>query len=58
VQYAGSVELEIRPEPTPEERAAIVAALAELLRQEADGHGAWWEAGVREAVEGEPEERD
>ena len=44
--------VEIRPEPTPEEREAIVRALAAL-----DGRGdhvsAWWEAGVRESVEDE-----
>jgi hypothetical protein len=42
--------VEIRPEPTPEEREAILRALAEL-----DGSGeprsAWWNAGLREALE-------
>ena len=45
---------EIDPEPTPEEREALLAALAAL-----DGErppSAWWAAGVREAVEEEPEE--
>lgn len=49
------MSVEIRPEPAPEERAAILRALAAL-----DGHeeqtSAWWQAGVREAVEIEPEE--
>jgi hypothetical protein len=46
-------ELEITPEPTAEERAAIEAAVAELLD---DGQGdeappgAWWRAGI-EATE-------
>jgi hypothetical protein len=43
--------VEIRPEPTPEEREAIVRALAE-----ADGEAppsAWWAAGVSEATEPE-----
>jgi hypothetical protein len=41
--------VEIRPEPTREEREAILRALAEPAR---DGQpSAWWEAGVREAVE-------
>ena len=49
------MQVEIRPEPTPEERAAILRALAEL-----DGHdkqpSGWWQAGIRETVEGDPEE--
>jgi hypothetical protein len=44
------VEVEIRPEPSPEEREALLQALAV-----ADGAGdeasPWWEAGIREAVE-------
>jgi hypothetical protein len=47
------VQLEITPEPTPEERAALEQAVEHALREESDGPGAWWEAGVREAVEGE-----
>ena len=43
------VELEITPEPTPEERAAIQAALAELLGALSRPRGAWWEAGVADA---------
>ena len=42
------MEVEIRPEPTPEEREAILRALAEL-----DGDSQpseWWVAGVRESV--------
>jgi hypothetical protein len=45
--------LEITPEPTAEERAAIEAAIARLL----DGEqidavpGAWWQAGIVEATE-------
>jgi hypothetical protein len=46
--------VEISPEPTPEEREALLAALSRL-----DGNpsaaSAWWEAGIREAVEEEPE---
>ena len=46
------MELEITPEPTPEERAAILAALAALAgRGRTQGPGAWWEAGLRENVE-------
>jgi hypothetical protein len=49
--------LEINPEPTPDERKAIEQALAALAepngRPPADGRGAWWRRGVREAVEDE-----
>jgi hypothetical protein len=45
--------LEIRPEPTPEEAAAIEAALRklELDEQGRNGHGPWWEAGVAENLD-------
>jgi len=45
---------EIRPEPTPEEREAILRALAELDGETEEAE--WWAAGVREVVE--PEETD
>lgn len=45
------MELEITPEPTPEERAAIVAAIEALDAERARGPDAWWEAGLRENVE-------
>jgi hypothetical protein len=48
--------VEIRPEPTPEEREAILRALAEADR--AAEPPAWWRAGVREAVDGSPDEPD
>jgi hypothetical protein len=41
--------IEITPEPTPEERAAIEAALEQAEADEAQS--AWWEAGLRESVE-------
>jgi hypothetical protein len=48
------VELEIRPEPTPQERAAILVALERLLadipRPPAD-LSAWRAAGVRENLD-------
>jgi hypothetical protein len=40
------VELEISPEPSPEEREAIAAALAELEEQGAPSRGPWWTAGL------------
>ena len=49
------MDLEISPEPTPEEREALLAALARLNGR-AGGGSAWWEAGIRESVEEEPEE--
>ena len=45
--------VEITPEPTPEERAAILAALEELRAEEERGPSRWWEAGLRESVEDE-----
>ena len=47
--------VEFSPEPTPEEREALVLALA-ALDGRADGGSAWWETGIRESVEEEPEE--
>jgi hypothetical protein len=47
------VELEIRPEPSPEEHAAIVAALEELRRDGAAApyRSGWRDAGIRENLE-------
>jgi hypothetical protein len=42
--------VEIRPEPTPEEREALLAALSRLDGKP-NAASAWWEAGIREAVE-------
>jgi hypothetical protein len=50
------VAVQITPEPTPEEREALLRALAELDDPDSDGVSPWWEAGIREAVEDEPEE--
>jgi len=46
------VELEITPEPSPEERVAIEAALA-AGREQAGEPGAWWTAGLPETDEDE-----
>ena len=46
----------ISPEPTPEEREALLRVLADLDHGHADGASPWWQAGIREAVEDEPEE--
>ena len=50
------MEVEIRPEPTHEERAAIIAALESLAEADAAGNGPWWKAGLRENVLEEEED--
>jgi hypothetical protein len=48
------MNVEITPEPTPEERAAIVAAVEQLRAEEEErGPGGWWETGLRENVDEE-----
>jgi len=42
--------IEISPEPSPEERDAILRAAA-ALRRLGDGRSGWWREGVREALE-------
>jgi hypothetical protein len=44
------VTADIHPEPTPDEREAVLRALA-TLDGRSSGASAWWEAGIREAVE-------
>ena len=44
------MELEIGPEPSPEEREALERALAALAGPPPDGRGAWWRAGVEESL--------
>ncbi len=43
-------EIEIKPEPSPEERAAIEAAVASLLGNHSEA-SPWWRAGVLESTE-------
>jgi hypothetical protein len=45
--------LEIEPEPTEEERAAIIAAVSRLVAERDGAPGAWWAAGLPDAEEGE-----
>jgi hypothetical protein len=47
------VEYEITPEPTPEEREALVAALAQLAKPDPGRESAWWRAGICENIEPE-----
>jgi len=46
----------IIPEPTPEEREALLRVLGDLADERTDVVSPWWQAGVHEAVEDEPEE--
>jgi hypothetical protein len=48
------MKIEIRPEPTSEERAAIDVALARMPLLQSDPRGQWWRLGVREALVGAP----
>ena len=47
------MNVEIRPEPTPEEREALLAALS-VLAGATRGGSAWWEAGLLESLEENP----
>jgi hypothetical protein len=49
------VELDWRPEPSPEEREALERALARLLAEHANPRSAWWREGVRESLEDDSE---
>jgi hypothetical protein len=49
------VELDWRPEPSPEEREALERALAHLLAEDANPRSAWWREGVRESLEDDSE---
>ncbi len=49
------MEVEITPEPTPEEREALIAALERLLEAQAEPEAyrsAWWRAGLEEDEDG------
>lgn len=46
----GAMDLEIVPEPTADERAAIAEALARLPEPGARERGAWWRAGLEESL--------
>ena len=45
------MDVEIHPEPSLEERAAIEAAVVSVLDRPLQPCSAWWRAGVREATE-------
>jgi hypothetical protein len=44
------MDLEITPEPPPDEREAVERALTRLLAEPRDARGAWWREGIRENV--------
>ncbi len=47
-----SVEVDIRPEPTSEERAAIIAALRALAAEaDWDRVSPWWRQGLEESLD-------
>ena len=50
--------LEIRPEPSPEEREALERALARLLEEPAETRSAWWREGMRENLASPEDEPD
>ena len=53
------MDAEIRPEPSAEEREAILAALAKHYEgDESDPRGAWWRLGVEEGLAGAPLDHD
>jgi hypothetical protein len=56
VSLEQGAHFEIAPEPTPEERAAILAALERLRDEEERGPGRWWRAGLRDSVGDEESE--
>lgn len=54
MSYSQGVEAQIKPDPSPEERAAILAALERLLagdRRPAAYRSAWREEGIRENLD-------
>ena len=49
------MELDWRPEPTPEEREALELALSRALAERPEPRSAWWREGVLESVASELE---
>jgi hypothetical protein len=49
------MELEITPEPSPEERKVLERALAHLLEEGAPEPSTWWRVGLEEALSREEE---
>ena len=47
------MQLEITPEPAPEEREALERALARLLAEPAPERSAWWHEGIHENLDDE-----
>jgi hypothetical protein len=49
------MEPEITPEPSPEERAAILSALAEIGDIDGRPTSKWWRQGLLESLRSDPE---
>jgi hypothetical protein len=49
------MDIELSPEPPPEEREALEHSLARLLEEPGAEPSAWWRAGVRENLSPEEE---
>jgi hypothetical protein len=45
------MELDVTPQPSPEEEEAIEAALTRLLEPSGEPRSAWWRAGVEESLD-------
>jgi hypothetical protein len=52
-EHDGDPQIEISPEPEPDERDAILRAAARA-RETADGRSAWWREGVEDALRETP----
>lgn len=46
-----AMDLEVTPDPSPDERAALERALAESVGKAADPRSAWWREGLREDMD-------
>jgi hypothetical protein len=46
----------VRPEPSPEERAALERVLPRLLAEHSDARSDWWRTGVRESLEADEDD--
>jgi hypothetical protein len=51
------VSVRIRPEPSDEQRAVLLRALA-AVDGGREAPSVWWQTGIREAVEDEPDEKE
>ena len=52
------MNLDWKPEPTPDEREALEQALDRLLAERDDPRGAWWREGVEESTSPDAEDEE